>query len=108
MKGTIQFSGFRPKRTVERAIVSDLERWISQETHTTYPEPCSFEVHVTSEGNLPFYYCRVEAVIGECRWLSDEAGKSPLSALEKSLKKMRVCRGSRSRGAPIQKQAIVA
>ncbi|MGZ3652739.1 MAG: hypothetical protein ACXVB9_14120 [Bdellovibrionota bacterium] len=107
MKGTIHYSGFRPKHTVERAIVSDLERWLSRETQAP-PEPCSYTVHFFREGDPAFYYCRVEAVTGECRWHSNEAGKSPLSALAKALKKMRVCRGSVTRPAPIREHAVVA
>lgn len=108
MKGKIHFTGFKPKHTVERAIASEMERWFSQETHPAHSGNCFYSVHVTSEGDLPFYYCRVDAVIGDCRWLSNEAGKSPLTALANSLKKMRVCRGPVPRTAPTLAHAIVA
>jgi hypothetical protein len=108
MKGTIAFSGLRPKHTVERAMISELERWISRETSPWSAEPCSYSVHLTSEGDLPFYCCRVEVVIGDCRWRANESGKSPLSALANTLKRMRVCAGNPPRAARIREHAVVA
>lgn len=89
-------------------MASELERWISREIAPTDGEPPSYSIHVTGEGDLPFYYCRVEVVIGGCRWLANEAGKSPLSALANTLKKMRVRGGVSPRAAQVRAHAVVA
>jgi hypothetical protein len=108
MKGMIEFSGFRPKHTVERGMASELNRWISRELSPDTSEPANYTVRVTGEGGLPFYYCRVEVVMGACRWLANEAGKSPLSALAKCLKKMRVSSRAIPRVAQTREHAVVA
>lgn len=90
MSGKIVFVGIKPKHALENMVRREVDRWVAKERRTYPPEPASYEVKVSCENTDHFYYCRIDAEIGGCRWLANEGGRTLLDALAKTLKRMKV------------------
>lgn len=93
MRGEIRFIGIKPNRALEKVVEREMDRWAQKETAAPVKDSW-YEVKLTKESetlsSTPFYYCSVDAEVGACRWIAAEAGRTPLDALSKALKRVRV------------------
>ncbi len=86
----ILFIGMKPKRSVQRYVECEIEKWIEREQSALMPGRAEYQIKVEREETHPFYHCSIDLGLGPCTLKAQEGGRSLHVALSNALRRLRV------------------